>query len=107
VRAESDIASSRCSPGCEPEASADGLTATSTTIRSAPSAEPSSAAVGRRETTVSARREKICSGRYSTPSAPYQYSSSRWNESRPRRQLPTIAGRRMAHSTVPPLRSSR
>jgi hypothetical protein len=99
------MASSRCSPAGEPDA--PDASAISTTMRSAPRAEPSSGAAGRRETTVSARRGKTCSGRYSTPSAPYQYSSSRWKESRPRRQLPTTAGRRSAHSTVPPLRSSR
>jgi hypothetical protein len=101
------MASSRCSPACEPDVSVGGVTETSTTTRSAPSAELSSTAAGRRETTVSARRWKTRSGRSSTPSAPNQYSSSRWKESRPRRQLPAGARRRMAHSTVPPLRSSR
>jgi hypothetical protein len=57
--------------GGEPDASADGL-ATSTTIRPAPSAATSASSAGRRDTTDSARRWNTCSGRSSTPSAPYQ-----------------------------------
>jgi hypothetical protein len=71
------MASCQRPPSGEPDASAGGLAATSTTIRPAPSAVTSASSAGRRETTASARRWKTCSGRSSTPSAPYQYSSSR------------------------------
>jgi hypothetical protein len=55
-----------------PDAPAGGLAATSTTIRSAPRAAISASSAGRREMTASERRWKTCSGRSSTPSAPYQ-----------------------------------
>jgi len=67
------MASCQWPPSGDPDGgvAADGL-ATSTTIRPAPSAATSASSAGRRDTTDSARRWNTCSGRSSTPSAPYQ-----------------------------------
>jgi hypothetical protein len=78
VSAWSVMASSTCSAGGEPAASAAGLTETSTTTRSVPSVTVSVGSAGRRAATLSARRLNTYSGRSSTPSAPCQVSESCW-----------------------------
>jgi len=80
VSAASVMASSTCSSASAASfgLSPGGLVHSSTTTCSGPSTFASAGRDGRRSSTVSDRRWKICSGRISTLSAPYQQSSSPW-----------------------------